>query len=128
MSSLVTLKIGLDILKKQEVPIRKMFAHGGYFKVPKVGQTLMSAAINAPVSVLETAGEGGPYGMALLSSYMISGEELSLEDYLDQKVFREVKTETVMAEDEDVKGFEEYTSLYQKLLKVERLALEVFNA
>ena len=66
--------------------------------------------------------------MALLSSYMISGEELSLEDYLDQKVFREVKTETVMAEDEDVKGFEEYTSLYQKLLKVERLALEVFNA
>ena len=66
--------------------------------------------------------------MALLSSYMISGEELSLEDYLDQKVFRGVKTETVMAEDEDVKGFEEYTSLYQKLLKVERLALEVFNA
>ena len=66
--------------------------------------------------------------MALLSSYMISGEELSLEDYLDQKVFGEVKTETVMAEDEDVKGFEEYTSLYQKLLKVERLALEVFNA
>ena len=88
----------------------------------------MSAAINAPVSVMETAGEGGPYGMALLSSYMISGEELSLEDYLDQKVFREVKTETVMAEDEDVKGFEEYTSLYQKLLKVEKLALEVFNA
>ena len=88
----------------------------------------MSAAINAPVSVMETAGEGGPYGMALLSSYMISGEELSLEDYLDQKVFRGVKTETVMAEDEDVKGFEEYTSLYQKLLKVERLALEVFNA
>ena len=59
---------------------------------------------------------------------MISGEEWSLEDYLDQKGFREVKTETVMAEDEDVKGFEEYTSLYQKLLKVERLALEVFNA
>ena len=128
MSALVTLKIGLDILKKEEVPIRKMFAHGGYFKVPKVGQTLMSAAINAPVSVMETAGEGGPYGMALLSSYMISGEELSLEDYLDQKVFRGVKTETVMAEDEDVNGFEEYTSLYQKLLKVERLALEVFNA
>ena len=88
----------------------------------------MSAVINAPVSVMETAGEGGPYGMALLSSYMISGEELSLEDYLDQKVFRGVKTETVMAEDEDVKGFEEYTSLYQKLLKVEKLALEVFNA
>ena len=88
----------------------------------------MSAVINAPVSVMETAGEGGPYGMALLSSYMISGEDLSLEDYLDQKVFREVKIETVMAEEEDVKGFEEYTSRYQKLLNVERVALEVFNA
>ena len=128
MSALVTLKIGLDILKKEEVPIRKMFAHGGYFKVPKVGQTMMSAVINAPVSVMETAGEGGPYGMALLSSYMISGEDLSLEDYLDQKVFREVKIETVMAEEEDIKGFEEYTSRYQKLLNVERVALEVFNA
>lgn len=128
MSALVTLKIGLDILKKEDVPIKKMLAHGGYFKIPKVGQTMMSAAINAPVSVMETAGEGGPYGMALLSAYMISGENMPLEDYLDQKVFRGVKIETVMAEEEDVKGFDEYTTLYTRLLKVERCALEEFNA
>ncbi|MBO4279545.1 MAG: ATPase, partial [Spirochaetales bacterium] len=106
----------------------KIFGHGGYFKTPVAGQRILSAAIGAPVSVMETAGEGGPYGMALLAAYMIWGGNLSLEDYLDQKVFAGSKTMTIMADDAEVKGFDTYIENYKKLLEVERKSLEVFNA
>lgn len=126
-SALATLKIGMDILQREEcVTIDKLYGHGGFFKTPEVGQRILSAAVNAPVSVMETAGEGGPYGMALLAAYMIRHDEgESLPDYLDGKVFAGAKSVTIMAEAKDVEGFAEFLSSYVKALPVEKTATEV---
>ena len=107
LSALATLKIGLDILTQTEqVPIDKLYGHGGFFKTPLVGQRMLSAAVGAPVSVMETAGEGGPYGMALLCAYMLWKEKgESLADYLDNKVFADARSSTLMAEQADIAGF-----------------------
>ena len=127
LSALATLKIGLDILTKTEqVPIDKLYGHGGFFKTPGVGQRMLSAAVGAPVSVMETAGEGGPYGMALLCAYMLWKQEgESLADYLDNKVFAGTEASTLMAEPSDIAGFSVFLSRYQKALPVEKCATEV---
>ncbi len=126
LSALATLKIGLDILTQTEqVQIDKLYGHGGFFKTPEVGQRMLSAAVGAPVSVMETAGEGGPYGMALLAAYMLwkdDGE--TLEDYLDNKVFATAKSSTLMAETSDIAGFNVFLSRYKKALPIERTATE----
>lgn len=126
LSALATLKIGLDILTGEEqVEIRRLCGHGGFFKAPKVGQTLLSAAVNAPVTVMETAGEGGPYGMALLAGYRIWKEEgESLEDYLDKKVFHNATCTTLMAPPEEVAGFTAFLERYKKALPMEKAAIE----
>ena len=128
LSALATLKIGMDILTEAEqAPIDKLYGHGGYFKTPGVGQRMLSAAVNAPVSVMETAGEGGPYGMALLAAYLLNRREgETLEDYLDSKVFAQVKTVTLMAEPAEVEGFNAFLKRYKAALPVEKLATEVF--
>ena len=127
LSSLATLKIGLDILTQTEhVQIDKLYGHGGFFKTPEVGQRMLSAAVGAPVSVMETAGEGGPYGMALLAAYMLwkdAGE--TLEDYLDNKVFANAKSSTLMADASDIAGFNLFLSRYKNALPLERTATEV---
>lgn len=127
LSALATLKIGLDILTREEkVPVDKLYGHGGFFKTPGVGQKLLSAAISAPVSVMETAGEGGPYGMALLCAYMLwkqDGE--ALEDYLDNKVFGSAKTSTIMAEQSDIDGFNAFLTKYKNTFEVEKSALKL---
>ena len=127
LSALATLKIGLDILTQAEqVQIDKLYGHGGFFKTPEAGQRMLSAAVGAPVSVMETAGEGGPYGMALLAAYMLRREAgESLEDYLDNKVFAEAKASTLMAGEEDIAGFDAFLSRYKKALSLERTATEV---
>ena len=127
-SALATLKIGLDILtEKEKVPIDKLYGHGGFFKTPEVGQRLLSAAVGAPVSVMETAGEGGPYGMALLAAYLIQKEhDETLEDYLDRKVFANARTATIMADSAEIEGFSAFLARYKKALPVERTATEVF--
>ena len=127
LSALATLKIGLDILTKTEqVPIDKLYGHGGFFKTPEVGQRMLSAAVGAPVSVMETAGEGGPYGMALLCAYMLWKEDgESLADYLDRKVFARAKSETLMAETEEIEGFAAFLARYRKALPMEKCATEV---
>ena len=127
LSALATLKIGLDILTQTEkVEIEKLCGHGGFFKTPGVGQRLLSAAVGAPVSVMETAGEGGPYGMALLAAYMLWKEEgETLEDYLDSKVFADAASTTLMAEASDIAGFSIFLSRYKKALPMERCATEV---
>jgi sugar (pentulose or hexulose) kinase len=127
LSALATLKIGLDILTRTEqVPIDKLYGHGGFFKTPEVGQRMLSAAVGAPVSVMETAGEGGPYGMALLAAYMLwkDGGE-TLPDYLDNKVFASAKSSTLMASDADVEGFNAFLARYKKALPLEKCATEV---
>ena len=128
LSALATLKIGLDILTQNEqVEIDKLYGHGGFFKTPEVGQRLLSAAVGAPVSVMETAGEGGPYGMALLGAYMLwkdAGE--SLPDYLDSKAFAEARSSTLMADAADIAGFDAFLAHYKQALPLERTATEVF--
>ena len=127
LSALATLKIGLDILTQTEqVPIDKLYGHGGFFKTPLVGQRMLSAAVGAPVSVMETAGEGGPYGMALLSAYMLWKEKgESLADYLDNKVFADARSSTLMAEEADIAGFSAFLERYKKALPMEKKATEV---
>ncbi len=127
LSALATLKIGLDILTQTErVEIDKLYGHGGFFKTPEVGQRMLSAAVGAPVSVMETAGEGGPYGMALLAAYMLwKDADESLPDYLDNRVFAAAKSSTLMADERDVEGFDVFLGRYRKALAVERAAVEV---
>jgi hypothetical protein len=108
------------------VKIDSLTGHGGLFKTPVVGQRYLSAACHAPVTCMETAGEGGPYGMALLAAYLLQkdpGE--TLEDYLTNRVFGSVKQTTLMAEQSDVDGFNAYLEAYKKLLLVEETAVEV---
>ena len=126
-SALATLKIGMDILADEKVAIDKIYGHGGYFKTPGVGQRILSAAINAPVSVMQTAGEGGPYGMALLGAYALWKDEgESLEDYLDNKVFADCESSTIMADQAEVDGFNKFIAVYKNCLDVEKLAIERF--
>lgn len=126
LSALATLKIGLDILTGEEkVRVDKLYGHGGFFKTPGVGQRMLSAAIGAPVSCMETAGEGGPYGMALLAAYMVrkAGGE-SLADYLDNRVFAGAASTTLLAEQSDIDGFNEFLSRYKKAFAMEKAAVE----
>ncbi len=127
LSALATLKIGMDILTDlEQVRIDKLYGHGGFFKTPEVGQRMLSAAVNSPVSVMETAGEGGPYGMALLAAYMLWKDEgETLPDYLDNKVFADAKSVTLMADRKDVEGFAAFLARYRKALPLERTATEV---
>ncbi|MBY0074669.1 FGGY-family carbohydrate kinase [Priestia aryabhattai] len=120
------LKIGMDLLVKEEnVKIHSILAHGGLFKTPVVGQKMMAAAINTPVSVMDTAGEGGAWGMAILSSYMLNkSENESLEDFLDDKVFKEVTAQQIYPDELDVKGFEAFIKRYKKGLVIEKAAAE----
>ena len=126
LSALATLKIGLDILTEQEhVAIDRLYGHGGYFKTPGVGQRMLSAAVGSPVSVMETAGEGGPYGMALLCAYMLWKKDgQKLEDYLDNAVFAGAKSTTLTADANDIEGFRAFLAQYQKSLPIERAAIE----
>ena len=126
-SALATLKWGLDILSEEDVKIDILYAHGGFFKTKGSGQTMLSACTGVPVSVMETAGEGGPYGMSLLAAYMLYKEEgESLEDYLDSKVFKDAKVSTLMAGKEDIEGFNTFLAAYKKAFPLEKLAPEVF--
>ena len=125
-STMSTLKIGMDILAKENVAIDSLTGHGGLFKTPVVGQKYMAAACNASVTCMETAGEGGPYGMALLAAYRLhKAEGESLEDYLNRYVFADVKGSTLAPDKADVDGFNAYLTQYTALLDVERKATEV---
>ncbi len=131
LSALATLKLGLDILTKEEdVQVDRLYGHGGFFKTPGVGQRLLSAAVGAPVSVMETAGEGGPYGMALLAAYMLArssaGESRSLADWLDGTAFSDAVSTTLTASAEDAAGFARFLDAYRRALPVERTAVQVF--
>lgn len=126
LSALATLKIGLDILTEEEkVEVDKLYGHGGFFKTPEVGQRMLSAAIGAPVSCMDTAGEGGPYGMALLAAYMLRKENgESLPDYLDGKVFAGSVSTTLMADKTEIDGFNRFLDRYKGVFAAEKAAVE----
>lgn len=122
-SALATLKIGMDILENENVAIDKLLGHGGYFKTPVVGQRLMAAATNAPVSVMQTAGEGGAWGMAILAAYMSQkAEGETLETYLDSKVFANQPVTTIEPNKEDIDGFNQFMKNYIAGLEIEKSA------
>ena len=124
-SALGAIKIGNNILQKEGVSLDKMTGHGGLYKTKDVGQKLTAACFNAPVSVMETAGEGGAWGIALLASYMLNkaeGEDLG--SYLDQKVFAGMKSVTVEPDPVDVEGFNKFMERYIAALPVERAAVD----
>lgn len=124
-STMATLRIGMDILFKQEhVLLSKLLGHGGLFKTPVVGQRLMAGALGVPVAVMETAGEGGPWGMALLAAYMMNrAEGETLESYLETKVFAGKTGRIVKPDPADEAGFEAYMKDYKAALAAEKAAV-----
>ena len=124
-SALATLKVGMDILAGEHVALDRMMGHGGYFKTPEVGQKIMAAAMDAPVSVMETAGEGGPWGMALLAAYAVKKQAgQTLENYLDKVIFADQTSTTLSPDAADQKGFRAFMDRYEKGLAIERAAVE----
>ena len=125
-SSMATLKVGMDILTiKENVILEKIHGHGGMFKTPVVGQKVMAAALNLPVAVMESAGEGGAWGIALLAAYAGCREEDELlEDFLDDKVFSDSSVTVIDPDPADVKGFASYFERYKDALKIERTAVD----
>lgn len=125
-SALGALKIGLDILFDQEhVKIDSVLGHGGFFKTPEVGQKFMAAAMNVPVSVMQTAGEGGAWGIALLASYLTQKSDgETLESYLGRRVFINESQTTIHPNQSDVDGFASFMTRYKNGLPIEKTAVE----
>ena len=124
-SAVATLKIGMDILLKEEhVAVDSLMGHGGFFKTPVVGQRVMAAGMNAPITVMDTASEGGAWGIAILAAFMKEkkdGETLS--SYLNDKIFAGQTGTTLNPDVEDVKGFDAFLEEYKKLLPAEKAAV-----
>ena len=125
-TALGAIKIGMDILFKQEhVTLDELLGHGGLFKTEGVGQKVVAAAVNVPVSVMKTAGEGGAWGIAVLANYMATkGADESLSDYLNNKVFADEESVRMEPDAKDVAGFETFIERYKKGLAIERAAVE----
>lgn len=117
-----TLKIGMDILfEKENVRLDKLYGHGGLFKTPVVGQKLAAGALGVPVAVMETAGEGGAWGIALLAEFAANKKDgQSLESYLEDDVFADAAGSVIEPDETDVKGFEEYLKLFKAGLSAQK--------
>ncbi|MDE6325533.1 MAG: FGGY-family carbohydrate kinase [Duncaniella sp.] len=125
-ASVAVLKIGNDILFNEEkIKVDRITGHGGLFKTKGVGQRILAAALNSPISVMETAGEGGAWGMALLASFLVNNKaERSLADYLEMEVFAGNTGFSISPTEEDVAGFNAYLENYKKCLGIEKAAVE----
>ena len=124
-TALGALRTGMDILfDKENVKIDSLTGHGGFFKTAETGLTVMSAALHTPVSALETAGEGGPWGMAVLASYLVNGGGKTLDAWLAEKVFATSKKTTVSPKQDDIEGFNKFFARYTKGLAIEKAAIE----
>ena len=124
-SAVATLKIGMDILLKEEhVAVDSLMGHGGFFKTPVVGQRVMAAGMNAPITVMDTASEGGAWGIAILAAFMKEKKDgETLVSYLNDKIFAGQTGTTLAPNPEDVKGFEAFLEEYKKLLPAEKAAV-----
>ena len=124
-TSLGAIATGMKILNDENVQLDNMYGHGGLFKTKGVGQRVLAAAINAPVSVMETAGEGGPWGMALLASYMVNAdEEETLSDYLANKIYGDDKGNKMAPIEADVEGYKVFLDRYTEGLAIEQSAVD----
>ncbi|MBC1521498.1 FGGY-family carbohydrate kinase [Listeria aquatica] len=122
-SAFGAMRIGLDILKEENVQIDKLVGHGGIFKTPEVGQRILAAAMEAPVTVMETASEGGAWGIALLAAYLESGDA-DLSDFLEQKVFGEDEGVTIAPTEVDMEGYRVFMERYQEGIEIEKMAIQ----
>lgn len=127
-AALASLRLGLDnLFEKENVKVDCITGHGGFFKTRNIGQHMMAAAINKPVTVMDTAGEGGPWGMAVLAAYMrMRKERETLENYLDNRVFCKSTSTTVSPDRKDAEGFERFLREYKEGLPIERAAGSFF--
>ncbi len=128
-SLLGTIRIGVDILRDEEkVKLTKIIGHGGFFKTPRVGELMLSASMGVPVVTLNSAGEGGPYGEALLAAYLLEKKDNeSLEDYLEKSIFAGQSSNEEMASTKDIEGFNRFFVNYKKALEVEKSAIKEFH-
>ena len=122
--AIATLKIGMDMLAREEqVESDTLLGHGGYFKTAGVGQQFLADALNVPISTMETAGEGGPWGMAILAAYMLrDARDQSLEDYLACRVFKDAQSTTAVPDPTGVAGFASYIARYEACLDAQKAA------
>ena len=123
-ATMATLAMGMRLLAEEHIRIDSLTGHGGLFKTPVVGQRLLAAALETPITVMDTAGNGGPWGMALLASYLVNGEGLTLEAFLEQRIFSQARSVTLAPDPGDVAGFRAWRERYEALLEVERKAVE----
>ncbi len=124
-TALGVVKIGMDILAEEKVELDSLLGHGGLFKTKGVGQRMMAAAMKTPVSVMETAGEGGPWGMALLAAYAKNrADQETLPEYLNKRVFADAAGSSVAPDAKDVEGFEDFMVRYRAGLAIERAAVD----
>ena len=128
-TAFAALQIGMRALtEKEQVNVDQIFGHGGIFKTKGVAGQMLSSAIKIPVSTLETASEGGAWGIALLADYLSFADKgMSLEDYLEQKVFVDKKVISYLPVDEEVLGFEKFIKRYETGLPIEMAAIENFS-
>jgi len=124
-AALATLAIGMRVLADENVALDTMFAHGGLFRTPGVGQQMLAAAINAPVAVGRSAGEGGAWGAAVLAAYLPVAAEQDLTAFLSEQVFNNVELDVCAPDPHDVAGFATYLERFSKALPVERAASEL---
>ena len=124
-TALCALRTGLNILTEEEgVEVDEIRGHGGFFKTAEVGQRIMAAATGIPVSVLETAGEGGAWGIALLAAYLMrADDDTSLPDFLN-RVFADSMGEAIRPDPADEDGFNQFFERYHKGLDIEQAAVE----
>ena len=125
-ATIAVLKLGNDVLFKEEnVKVDRITGHGGLFKTPGVGQKVLAAALNSPISVMETAGEGGAWGIALLAAYLVNNpDKLNLADYLEKVVFAGNTGIEIVPEPADVEGFNRYIETYKACIPVDQAAVE----
>ena len=124
-SAFATLKIGLDLLQNEGIVIENLLAHGGLFKTPEVAQRILAAATATPVTVSKTAGEGGPFGMAVLAAYTLDNNGYSLPQFHDNCIFSNVEYTTITANKNEIEGFNRFLNDYKKSFAVESAAAEV---
>ena len=128
-ASMETLKYGMEIMSRENVAIDCVYGHGGLFKTERVGQNYLAAAIHAPVTVMETAGEGGAWGIALLADYLVyKNADETLEDYLQNRVFAGMKQMTVAPDPADEEGFNRYMERFVSCIPAQKEAAEHFRS
>ena len=127
MAAFGALAAGNEALRAEDVKIDKLYGHGGIFKTPKVAQSLLAAALEAPVTVMATAGEGGAWGQAVAAAYMKNREEgESLADYLTNKVFADMEGTTLEPDAADVEGYRAFLAAFRKANEAEKAAEAAF--